>query len=305
MKKLFVFWLATILFVACQNEPQRYFSESPEIESFKTSLEQYKNGEWDAWSAHFADTTKFHVNSNKGISLEEFKEGQHDITSNFSSYGFLDQGSFIEMVLDKDDETWVNYWATWQGTLKANDKKINIPVHITSRYIDGKVVDFYNYWDSAPLTTALAEIEKANGMPADEKDLNNKIDTFVNEFLNKQDSSVLDGLLADDYIRYMNDEKVASSPEELVTSMGVFFKGFPDFKITNPHRSSLAGNTIFVHWKMTGTNTGEFNGSAATGKEVKISGLSRLHFNGQGQLDEENVFFDQLSLMQQLGKTLN
>ena len=170
MKKLLLLGFAIILFVACQNQPQRYFSESAEINSFNTSLEQYKNGEWDAWSAHFADTTKFHVNSNKGISLEEFKNGQHGITSNFSSYGFLDQGSFAEMVIDKDDETWVNYWATWQGTLKANDKKINIPVHITCRYIDGKVVDFYNYWDSAPLTTALAEIEAAKEAAAAEEE---------------------------------------------------------------------------------------------------------------------------------------
>ena len=305
MKKLLVLGLAMFIFVACQNQPQRYFSESPEITSFKTSLEQYKNRDWDTWSAHFADTTKFHVNSNKGISLDEFKNGQLAITSNFSSYGFLDQGSFIEMVLDKDDETWVNYWATWQGTLKANDKKINIPVHITSRYIDGKVVDFYNYWDSAPLTKAMEEIEAKNNMPLEEKEANSKIDTFVNEFLNKQDSSVLDGLLADNYERYMNDEKVASNLQELVEGMGVFFKGFPDFKITNPHRSALTRNSIFVHWEMTGTNTGEFNGAPATGKKVKISGLSRLHFNGEGKVDEENVYYDQLSLMAQLGKTLN
>ncbi|MDU8886955.1 ester cyclase [Yeosuana sp. MJ-SS3] len=304
MKKLLLLGLAVILFTSCQNE-QRYFTESPEITSFKTSLEQYKNGDWDAWSAHFADTAKFFVNSNKSVNIDDFKKGQLNLLSNFSSYGFIDQGSFMEMVLDSDDETWVNYWATWRGKLKANDKEIDIPVHITSEYVDGKVVQLYNYWDSAPITQALSEIEKANNMPVEDKAIIAKVDTFVNEFLNKQNTEVLKDGLADNYVRYMNDVKVASNPQELVESMSVFFTGFPDFKITNPHRSPIFNNTIFVHWEMTGTNTGEFAGSPPTGKKVKISGLSRLHFNGDGKLDEENVFYDQLNLMQQLGKTLN
>ena len=87
----------------------------------------------------------------------------------------------------------------------------------------------------------------------------------------------------------MNDVKVASNPQELADGMQVFFTGFSDFNITNPHRSPIFDNTLFIHWEMTGTNTGEFNGSPATGKKVKISGLSRLHFNGDGKMDEENV----------------
>ena len=306
MKKLLLLGLTVILFTACQHE-QRYFSESPEIDSFKASLEQYKNGDWDAWSAHFADTTKFHVNSNKGISLEEFKNGQLGILSNFTSYGFLDKGSFAEMVLDSDNETWVNYWATWQGTLKANGKEMNIPVHITSRYIDGKVVDFYNYWDSAPITVALAEIEKANNMSVEDKAINETIDSFIANFFNKQgsDSNIANELLADNYIRYLNDVKVASNPSELTEGMNVFFTGFPDFHIKLLHRSPVFNNTEFVHWELTGTNTGEFSGSPATGNKVKVTGLSRIHFNGEGKIDEENVFYNELDLMTQLGKTLN
>jgi len=71
------------------------------------------------------------------------------------------------------------------------------------------------------------------------------------------------------------------------------------------HRSPIFDNTQFTHWEMTGTNTGEFAGSPATGKKVKITGLSRIHFNGDGKVDEENVFYNELDLMKQLGKTLN
>ena len=304
MKRLLLLGLSVILFTACQQE-QRYFSESSEITSMKASITQYADGDWEAWSSHFSDTAKFYINSNKAINIDEFKQGQLGLLSNFSSYGFVKEGSFTEMVLDSDDETWVNYWATWKGTLKANGQEIDVPVHITSEYVDGKVVQLYNYWDSAPITNALAEIEEANNMPVADKAIINQVDKFINVFLNKQDASALSDILADDFVRYMNDVKVATGGPELAESMKVFFIGFPDLKITLLHKSPIFNNTMFIHWQLTGTNTGEFAGTPATGKKVKVSGLARWHFNGDGKADEENVFYDQLSLMQQLGKTLN
>ena len=304
MKRLLLLGLSVILFTACQQE-QRYFSESSEITSMKASITQYADGDWEAWSSHFSDTAKFYINSNKAINIDEFKQGQLGLLSSFSSYGFVKEGSFTEMVLDSDDETWVNYWATWKGTLKANGQEIDIPVHITSEYVDGKVVQLYNYWDSAPITNALAEIEEANNMPVADKAIINQVDKFINVFLNKQDASALSDILADDFVRYMNDVKVANGGKELAESMKVFFTAFPDLKIALLSKSPIFNNTMFIHWQLTGTNTGEFAGTPATGKKVKVSGLARWHFNGDGKADEENVFYDQLSLMQQLGKTLN
>lgn len=304
MKKLFLLGLAVTLFIACQNQPQRYFSESAEIDSFKAGIENYENQNWDVWTAQFADTAKVYHNSNKGNSASESADNHKAMLANFSSYGFAEKGSFVEMVVDKDDEAWVNYWATWQGKLKANNKELSVPVHITAQYIDGKIVEEYAYYDTATLNAAFAEIEKANNLPVEDKAIIAQVDLFVDNYLNKKDSSILSSIISDDYTRTMNDVKVASNTKELDESMKVFFVGFPDFKITNPHRSPIFNNTLFVHWEMTGTNTGEFAGSPATGKKVKISGLSRIHFNGDGKIDEENVFYDQLSLMLQLGKSL-
>lgn len=307
MKKLLLLAMTVILFTACQNEPKRYFTESPEIASMKASVKQYADGDWDAWTAHFSDTAKFYVNSNKAVNIDEFKKGQLDLLSNFSSYGFVDEGSFTEMVIDSDEETWVNYWATWRGKLKANDQEIDVPVHITSEYVDGKVVQLYNYWDSAPITNALSAIEKANNMSVEDKAINEAIDSFIANFFNKQgsDSNVVNETLANDYVRYLNDVKVASNPADLNEGMKVFFTGFPDFHIKLLHRSPIFDNTQFVHWELSGTNTGEFAGSPATGNKVKVTGLSRIHFNGDGKIDEENVFYNELDFMKQLGKTLN
>ena len=132
MKKLLLFALSAVLFAGCQKQEQRYFSDSPEISSMKASVSQYADGDWEGWSSHFSDTAKFYVNSNKAANMDEFKKGQLGLLSNFSSYGFVDEGSFTEMVLDSDNETWVNYWATWRGKLKANGKEVSVPVHITA-----------------------------------------------------------------------------------------------------------------------------------------------------------------------------
>ena len=303
MKKILLLGLALILFTACQK--QRYFTESPEIDAVKAGIGLYESGDWDAWTAQFADTAKIYHNSEKGITAEESMNAHKSMISNFSSYGFEDEGSFIEMVIDNDEETWVNYWANWKGTLKANGKEISVPVHLTMQYKDGKILEEYGYYDTSQISTALAEIEKANNMPVEEKTIDAAIDKLVNEFHNKQNTAILGEFMADNYVRYMNDVKVAENPKDLTDGMNVFFTGFPDFNIKLLHKSPIFNNTRFVHWEMTGTNTGEFDGSPATGKKVKITGLSRIHFNGQGKIDEENVFYDQLSLMQQLGRTLN
>ena len=161
MKKLLLLGVTVILFTSCQQTEQRYFSESTEIDSFKASIADYGNGDWDGWRSHFADTAKLYVNSTKPITVSDLETAQKQLLSNFSSYGFLDKGSFIEMVLDAEDETWVYYWATWQGTLKANGEIIDVPVHIASQFKNGKTVKLYDYWDSAPITSALQKIEAA------------------------------------------------------------------------------------------------------------------------------------------------
>lgn len=55
-----------------------------------------------------------------------------------------------------------------------------------------------------------------------------------------------------------------------------------------------------VHWEGTGTNTGEGNGLPATGRSIRVRGMtfSRLV---NGQIIEEWTSFDQYALLKQLG----
>lgn len=304
MKKLFLLGLSVILFFNCEKPKQRYFSESPEINTFKTTVSEYNNGDWEAWHTHYSDTAKVYINSLKSITATDLENAQKAMLSNFSSYGFQDKGSFVEMVLDSDEETWVNYWANWHGTLKENGKEIDVPVHITAQFVDGKIVQLYDYFDATPINTAIAEINAYNAMPDDEKMMMDKINTIVSEFYNKKDASVLSDLLADDYVKTISDEKVASGSKGLVENMNPLFTAFPDFKITILHKSCFWEGNVVLHWQLTGTNTWEFNGSPATGNKVNVTGMSHVGFDKQGKIAREDVYFDNLSLMTQLGQTL-
>lgn len=149
------------MITACQNKPQRYFENSEEIEILKSGIDAYEQQNWDSWKANFADTAKIHHNTVKAISPNEAITNFEDMLVNFSLYGFQDEDSFSEMVIDKDNETWVNYWGVWKGNLMETDEELIIPVHLTAQFIDGKIVEEYAYYDTAPMVAALQAIEAA------------------------------------------------------------------------------------------------------------------------------------------------
>ena len=301
MKKLIFLGLALILITACQKQEQRYFAESDEINTLKAGITAYETGDWVKWKSHFADTAKVYVNSNDAVTAQARMEELKSAVGNFSSYGFDKEKEYVEMVLDKDKETWVYYWAQWNAELSANKKTLSVPVHLALQFINGKIVEEHIYFDGTEMNKEMSAL--ANMTDIDKK-IQSQLDTLIDSFTNKQDFSVLGDLLADDHVRYINDVKVAAGPTELQASMAPYFTGFPDFNVEILHQSPIMDNAIFVHWKMKGTNDGEFAESPATGKKVDLNGLSRLHFNDEGKMDSEHIHFDQLDLFQQLGKSL-
>lgn len=161
MKKLFLLGLAVILVTACQNQPQRYFADSAETETLKAGISAYESGDWVKWKSHFADTAKIFVNSTKPITVEKRVEGLKSMAGAMSSYGFNHDKEYIEMVLDKDDETWVYYWAAHKGRFAANGKELVIPVHLAVQFIDGKIVEEHVYYDGTAMNAEFEAIAAA------------------------------------------------------------------------------------------------------------------------------------------------
>lgn len=145
--------------------------------------------------------------------------------------------------------------------------------------------------------------ENKNGELSTNDKLSNNLNVFIDSCWNDQQVSRLNGLVSKDFIRLLNGIKVAGNENELAAHMNVFFTGFPDLKIQYSD-AHIEGNNIFMNWECTGSNTGVFGEMSATGKKVKIQGLSHLYFTEEGKLYKEDVYYNELDLLQQLGYTL-
>jgi len=164
MKKLFLLGLAVILFTACQKQEQRYFADSAEINTLKAGIAAYESGDWDKWKGHFADTAKVYVNSDKSVTVDTRLNELKEAAAAFSSYGFDKEDEYMEMVIDKEKETWVYYWAQWNGVIAANSKKISVPVHLAVQFTDGKITKEHVYFDGTVMNKEMALLKEATAV---------------------------------------------------------------------------------------------------------------------------------------------
>jgi predicted ester cyclase len=57
---------------------------------------------------------------------------------------------------------------------------------------------------------------------------------------------------------------------------------------------------VFVHWQLTGTHTGPFNGLDPTGRAIAVDGLDHFELRDE-RVISNFVVFDQMQIARQLG----
>ena len=132
----------------------------------------------------------------------------------------------------------------------------------------------------------------------------NTLMAFLDRGWNGKDLDAIDAYFADNMVRKVNGVNLASSKNELTANMQVYFTGFPDLKIEMENMVS-DGKEIYMSWTITGTNTGVFGELPPTGKKIRISGITRMEFDEEGKIEVEEVNYNELSLLQQMGHTLS
>lgn len=152
MRKLILPALIAILLFACESK-QRYTQQSAEIDVIKSIIGNYVNGEWDAYQSHYAEGAQifFNVTEENPSTIQQIIAQQKMELEPLSSYSFDREQDAVEMVIDDKGEIWVNYWGLWKGTVAATGKSYETPIHITSQFVDGKIVKSYGYWNNAPI----------------------------------------------------------------------------------------------------------------------------------------------------------
>ena len=169
MKNLLLLGLLVIFFTSCQEQKQRYFAESEETKTLEAGIAAYESGDWDKWQSHFADTAKIYVNSKEPMAIDARRKDLAAMTEAFSSYGFEKEDAYIEMVLDKEDETWVYFWGQHNGTM-VNGTKLSMPVHLAVQFTDGKITAEHIYFDATEMNAAMKAMEEATATEAETTD---------------------------------------------------------------------------------------------------------------------------------------
>tara|TARA_R110002051_G_scaffold130098_1_gene203843 strand:+ start:1165 stop:1701 length:537 start_codon:yes stop_codon:yes gene_type:complete len=137
-----------------------------------------------------------------------------------------------------------------------------------------------------------------------EQNVKNNIDIYIASCWNLNNVNALEGITNTEFIRTLNGIKVVESQNEMQAHVNVFAKGFPDLEVTL-ESMYLSEDKVFIKWQFTGLNSGIFGECPPTLKKVKISGLSQMTFDEQGILVKEDTYYNELSLLQQLGYHLS
>lgn len=144
-----------------------------------------------------------------------------------------------------------------------------------------------------------------SSMSEENMELRNKntVHAYVETVWNSKDLEEIDSYYSEEFIRVVNGIEVATGNADLTANVSVLFVAFPDMHLKIEQISSCR-NKVFLNWNIEGTNTGIFGDHIATGKKVRIGGMTRLDFNEDGKIIYDNVLYNELSLLQQLGYTL-
>lgn len=167
MKTLYILLLALSI-MACKQEI-RYTQQSPEIETFKKSINDYKTMNWESLATHYADTAIVanNVPKEKAKSVSEaIKINQEDA----EIFTWVVENEEYEMVVTDEGETWVNFWGLWKGTMKSTNKVYTVPFHSTARFIDGKIVEEYGYWNNSEIVSDLQALQNATDTNSETED---------------------------------------------------------------------------------------------------------------------------------------
>ena len=125
---------------------------------------------------------------------------------------------------------------------------------------------------------------------------NKAIQRRFQDIWNQGDFSIIKEIWDKDFINHNVKAKGLEAIRQYITA---YRNAFPDvkFKIND---QIAEGDKVVMHFTITGTHNGNFQGIAPTGKSIKITGIA-IHRIINGKIVEIWSNWDTLGLMQQLG----
>lgn len=118
---------------------------------------------------------------------------------------------------------------------------------------------------------------------------------------NDKDKNLMSSHLAEDFVRYANGKKEFTGRDQYLAMMDSLNTAFPGFEIIDKGNTRAFGNKTYGAFVFSGTNEGNFMGNPPTGKKADVEGYAIWTFNDEGKAISEEVYFDRLDWITQLG----
>lgn len=123
----------------------------------------------------------------------------------------------------------------------------------------------------------------------------------AHEAWNRRDFNAIAAAMQED-ITYVDHARgiTITTRDDFIQWVSAWAQFFSDGKITEA-RYLDAGDTVVAQFTGHGTNDGPFGPYPATGREATFGLCEFLRFNQQGRIVGGEIYYDQLSLLVQLG----
>jgi steroid delta-isomerase-like uncharacterized protein len=125
-----------------------------------------------------------------------------------------------------------------------------------------------------------------------------KVRRFIEEAWNRGNMTVIDELVARDYVLHEPADDV-ESPQGIREMIERFRAAFPDLHCVVEDQAG-EGELVATRWTLSATHQGEWMGIAPTGKQIVMEGIVIHRFVG-GTMAEGWDRWDRLGFMEQLG----
>ena len=201
------------------------------------------------------------------------------------------------------DRAFIHWTYTGTNTGPGDAPPTNKPVKsrgYTSLYFKNGRIFFEDvYFDALDWNTQLGAILARPGGDSATR-LRPAVDMFITAW-NTGDMEQLDMSTIANFKRTDPADNHANSREEMKSVMRGLRMAYPDAKVVITD-SRYSPDRAYLNWTFSGTNPGPGD-ARATNKAVELNGYTIMHFDGD-KIAHEEVYFDVLSWMTQLGATV-
>jgi steroid delta-isomerase-like uncharacterized protein len=121
---------------------------------------------------------------------------------------------------------------------------------------------------------------------------------YIEEVVNNGNLSLLDEIIHPDYV-FRSPAQELHGLDNLRSLFSTYRSAFPDLHV-EIEELVAGGDKAVIRFNLSGTHEGDLMGIEATGKPVKINGMTLSRFDN-GRVIDEWELLDQFDLYQQLG----